>query len=157
MPSPFDDAFEALIGHEGGYVNDPRDPGGETKYGISKRAYPQVNIKTLTLDQAKAIYRRDYWAAARCDDLPASVTFDVFDMAVNSGVRTAVRTLQRALGVSPDGVLGDISLSAARQADPYRLKANFNGERLAFMTDLDTWPDHGKGWARRIAANLRRA
>jgi lysozyme family protein len=156
VPTTFDDAFEDLIGHEGGYVNDPRDPGGETKYGISKRAYPHVDIKALTVDQAKVIYRRDYWAPAQCDTLPASVAFDVFDMAVNSGVTTAIRTLQKALGVTPDGVLGAISLGAAQRADPYRLRASFNGERLAFMTDLKNWPAHGKGWARRIAANLRR-
>ena len=153
----FDAAFEALIGHEGGYVNDPRDPGGETKFGISKRAYPNVDIKSLTLDAAKAIYRKDYWGPAQAEALPACVAFDVFDMAVNSGVKTAIRTLQRALDVSHDGVLGPISLAAAQQADPYRLKAAFNGERLELMTDLSNWPSHGKGWVRRIAANLRRA
>lgn len=153
----FDDAFEALIGHEGGYVNDPRDPGGETKFGISKRAYPNLDIKSLTLDAAKAIYRKDYWGPAQAEALPACVAFDVFDMAVNSGVKTAIQTLQKALGVSPDGVLGPISLRAVQQADAYRLKAAFNGERLELMTDLSNWPAHGKGWARRIAANLRRA
>lgn len=157
MTTPFDDAFEALIGREGGYVNDPRDPGGETKFGISRRSYPKVDIRALTLDQAKAIYFRDFWKPAKCDELPPGVAFDVFDMAVNSSVKTAVRTLQRALGVADDGRLGSISLEAARQADPYRLRANFNGERLAFMTGLETWPTYGKGWARRIADNLRRA
>ena len=78
----FDNAFDRVIGHEGGYVNNSKDPGGETKYGISKRAYPTLDIKSLTLADAKAIYKRDYWDRAQCDALPPGVAFDVFDAAV---------------------------------------------------------------------------
>ena len=152
----FDDAFEALIGHEGGYVNDPRDPGGETKFGISKRTYKSVDIKNLTLDQAKAIYRRDYWAPAGCDNLPEAVRFDVFDAAVNSGLGQAIRFLQRAAGVADDGRLGPVSLAAIQAMDAGLFRARFNGTRLKFMTDQPTWDRFGKGWARRIAENLMR-
>ena len=152
----FDEAFDVLIGHEGGYVNHPGDPGGETKFGISKRAYPALDIKALTLAQAKAIYRRDYWIPAGCNQAPEQLRFDLLDMAVNSGVKVAIRTLQRALGISDDGLVGPATLSALSQTDPTAVQARFNGGRLQMMTDLATWPTFGKGWARRIAANLMR-
>ena len=153
----FDDAFEALMAHEGDYVNDPRDPGGETKYGISKRAYPAVDIRGLTLEGAKAIYRHDYWRPVGCEAVPEAVRFDLFDMAVHSGIRAAIYTLQRAVGAGEDGVLGPVSLAAIQGLAPAVLAARFNGARLAMMTELSTWPSFGKGWARRIAANLMRA
>jgi lysozyme family protein len=153
----FDQAFERLIGHEGGYVNDPRDPGGETKFGISKRSYPAEDIKALTLERAKAIYRRDFWGVAGCDAVPDAIKFDLFDMAVNSGPVTAIKTLQRSAGVTPDGLLGPITLQALNSTPAPRLVARFNGNRLDFMTDLKTWPVFGKGWAKRVASNLKEA
>ena len=152
----FDEAFDVLIGHEGGYVNHPGDPGGETKFGISKRAYPALDIKALTLGQAKAIYRRDYWIPAGCDRAPEPLRFDLLDMAVNSGVKVAIRTLQRALGIGDDGLIGPTTLSALSQSDPTAVQVKFNGARLQMMTDLATWPTFGRGWAKRIAANLLR-
>ncbi len=153
----FDQAFERLIGHEGGYVNHPADPGGETKFGITKRTYPGENIAALTLARAKEIYRRDFWGAAGCDAVADGAKFDLFDMAVNSGVRRAVLTLQEAVGEAQDGQLGPRTLQAAQSMPAARLVARFNGARLRFMADLPTWPAFGKGWARRIAANLLEA
>jgi lysozyme family protein len=106
----FDDAFEQLIGHEGGYVNHPADPGGETKYGITKRSYPGENIADMTLAWAKQIYLRDYWGPAGCDSVPAAIRYDLFDMAINSGVRAAVKCLQGAAGAEQDGILGPRTL-----------------------------------------------
>lgn len=151
----FDIAFERLIGHEGGYVNHPADPGGETKYGISKRTYPGEDIKNMTLDRAKLIYRRDFWGPAGCDTVPSGIKFDLFDTAVNSGVRTAIRLLQRTVGETPDGILGPRTLAAVQSMDPERLVARFNGHRLDFMNDLPTWPAFGRGWTQRIADNLK--
>lgn len=151
----FDDCFEKLIGHEGGYISNPKDPGGETKFGISKRAYPGVDIKALTLAEAKAIYRRDYWDRARCDELPHGVAFDVFDGAVNSGIGQAIRWLQRAAGVADDGIVGPLTLAAVRRADTEAIQARYSGHRLEFMARLSTWDTFGRGWARRIAANLQ--
>lgn len=152
----FDEAFDLLIGHEGGYVSHPNDPGGETRFGISKRAYPALDIKSLTLDHAKALYRRDYWIPAGCDRAPEPLRFDLLDMAVNSGVKAAIMTLQGALGVTRDGLIGPATLSALARHDPAAVQARFNGARLQMMTELVTWPTFGKGWARRIAANLMR-
>ena len=150
----FDAAFDALIRHEGGYVDSRVDPGGATKYGISKRSYPDLDIPNLTLDQAKAIYLRDFWTRADCDAMPDGIKFDVFDMAVNSGVTAAIRVVQRAVGVTTDGVVGPVTLQALHSMDPARLLARFNGARLSFMANLPNWPAFGRGWARRIASNL---
>lgn len=155
MTAPFQQAFERTIGFEGGYANDPRDPGGETKYGISKRAYPALDIANLTLAQAKAVYHRDYWRAVRGDELPAPIAIEVFDAAVNHGPKQAVRFMQRALQVADDGIIGPVTLGAAKKIDPAVFVARFNGERLMFYTDLKTWPAFGRGWSRRVAAQLR--
>lgn len=152
--SGFDDAFSVVVGHEGGYVRDKRDPGGETKYGISKRSYPKENIKALTLSRAKAIYRRDFWAKCRGDEVPYVVGLNLFDGAVNSGASQSIRWMQRAAGVADDGLFGPVTLAAIRKADPDVLAARYNGHRLMFLTQLSRWPTFGKGWARRVAGNL---
>lgn len=90
----FDEAFEFTVGHEGGYVNDPVDPGGETKYGISKKSYPMLNIKDLSIEDAKLIYEKDYWMPAGCDRLPYPLNLVVFDNAVHSGVKAALDNLR---------------------------------------------------------------
>jgi lysozyme family protein len=108
----FDEVFERVVGREGGYVNDPRDPGGETKYGISKRQYPDVDIKGLTLEGAKEIYLRDYWNKIHGDELPEPVDEFLFDFAVNSGVGRAAEALQGAVGVLRDGAIGPKTIAA---------------------------------------------
>ncbi len=153
----FDEAFTLLIGHEGGYVNNPADPGGETKFGISKRSYPGEDIAGMTLERAKLLARRDFWGPAGCDATPASIKFDLFDTAYNSGPRKAVQLLQRAVGETDDGVLGPHTLMAAQTMDPERLAARFNGWRLDFMNDLPQWPSFARGWSQRIAENLKKA
>ena len=152
----FEQAFELLVGHEGGYVNDPRDPGGETKYGISKRSYPNLDIARLTLAEAKDIYLRDFWDRAKMDSLPEKARFDIFDTAVNSGIGTAIRLAQKAVGVAEDGYMGPITIKAINEFSGSAFVSLFNSERLLFWTSLSNWRDHGKGWARRAASNLRR-
>lgn len=151
----FNTAFDRLIGHEGGYVNDPRDPGGETKFGISKRSYPDVDIKRLTRDDAKGIYQRDFWRRVHADTLPDGVAFQVFDFAVNSGIETAVRYFQRALDVADDGFFGPVSQTAADARTESDMIMRLNAERLDYMTRLQNWNSAGRGWARRVAQNLR--
>lgn len=152
----FDQVFDKLIGHEGGYVFNPHDPGGETKFGISKRSYPHLDIHSLTLADAKTIYKRDFWDRAQCDKLAPDLALDLFDGAVNSGIGQSIRWLQRAVGVADDGVVGPLTLAAInREDDSSAIRARYNGQRLDFMTRLSTWDVFGKGWARRIAANLQ--
>jgi lysozyme family protein len=153
----FDEAFERMIGHEGGYTEGKGDPGGETKFGISKRSYPGEDIRGLTLDRAKVIYRRDYWGPAGCEAVPDGVRFDLFDMAVNAGVVRAIKTLQRSAGETDDGQLGPRTLQAITSMPAARLVARFAGHRLEHMASLPIWDRFGRGWARRIAANLQAA
>lgn len=155
MNIDFDTAFARLINIEGGYSNDPNDPGGETKYGISKRSYPNVDIKNLTLDGAKAIYRADFWDVLGTAD-PA-IKFQAFDFAVNSGIQTAVRKLQLAIGVADDGHWGPRSAAHLASMDLNDVLLRFAAERLLFMTNLSKWDNYGRGWARRIANNLKYA
>ena len=151
--SAFDEAFETLIGHEGGYTNNPDDPGGETKFGISKRSYPVVNIRDLTPEQAKAIYKRDFWDVVRGDDWPYVLSFQLFDAAVNSGPTQAVKWLQAAVGATQDGKLGPLTKAAVAALPPLVVAARMTGHRLIAMTNM-RWSTFGKGWARRIGANL---
>lgn len=151
----FDEAATRLLGHEGGYVNDPNDPGGETNWGVSKRSYPNEDIQNLTRERALEIYRRDFWDRIHGDELHDGVAFQVFDFAVNSGIETAVRSLQRALGVADDGYWGPLTAQAAKDVTESDQIQRILAERLDFMTRLRNWPHHGRGWARRIAQNLR--
>jgi lysozyme family protein len=161
----FDEAFHKLIGHEGGFQKIPADAGNwangvlkGTKWGISARSYPTLDIESLTLDDAKRIYRRDFWDRCGCDVLPSPVRFDVFDTAVHSGQGRAVVFLQRAVGTTQDGILGPRTLAAAQSMDPYRLSARYNGHRLDFLNDNpENWRNFGRGWAQRIADNLKAA
>lgn len=155
MADRFPEFINRILSHEGGYVNDPRDPGGETQWGISKRSYPSVNIKTLSRDGAIAIYKRDFWDASKAASLPPAVGFQLLDGAVNSGIGQATRWLQRAAKVADDGRLGPVSLAAIRATDPNDLLLRFLAERLEFMAGLKAWATFSKGWARRIAQNLR--
>lgn len=146
----FDRAVELILSHEGGYVNDPKDPGGETNFGISKRAYPELNIKELTRDDARAIYRRDYWDAVRADEMPSAVAVAVFDMAVNAGVRTAIRLLQRVVRVTDDGIIGPVTLAAVNSAEPNEIAIRYAAERLMHYAAIPGWQRYGRGWSRRV-------
>lgn len=156
MALEFDEAFDRLISHEGGYVYDPNDPGGETKFGISKRSYPQLNIANLDLETAKAIYRKDFWGPLGEDAHPA-IRYAAFDFAVNSGIPTALRKLQAAIGVADDGHFGPVSRKALAAAPVSDVLFRYHAERLDFMSRLTIWVHYGRGWARRIAKNLRYA
>lgn len=153
----FEKSFERLVGHEGGYVCHKDDPGGETCFGVSKRTYPNEDIKGMTLDRARSIYRHDFWIPAGCDSVPDGIKFDLFDMAVNSGVSRAIKTLQKAVGAVEDGQLGPRTLQALQTTPAPRVVARFNGARLTFMASLPQWPTFSRGWAARIASNLMEA
>jgi lysozyme family protein len=154
-PAAFLRDLDRLLGHEGRYVNDINDPGGETNWGISKRSYPHLDIAALTRDAAAQIYWTDFWTKVEADKLPAGITYQLFDFAVNSSPNTAVRYFQRAIGVADDGDFGPHSRAAAARTSESDMVMALNAERLDFMTRLKNWQHHGKGWARRIAGNLK--
>ncbi len=153
----FEIAISRVLGNEGGYVNDPADPGGETQWGISKRAYPQLDIRSLTREQAVEIYRHDFWLRVHADEMPEPLQFQALDFAVNSGIETAVRKLQLAAGVADDGHWGPVTRAAVSAANPLVITLDFIAARLDFMRRLSNWPHAGSGWAGRIAQDIRYA
>lgn len=124
MDDIFDHAVAIVLAHEGGYVNDPSDRGGETKFGISKRQYPDEDIANLTIERAKAIYMTDFWLRYRLNQISDDVAPKVLDAAVLCGPGTAIKMLQRCLGVTADGAIGPGTVAACRAAlsllDKYR-------------------------------------
>ena len=151
MNKNFDFAVNMTLRREGVLCNDPKDNGGLTKYGISQKAYPNLDICALTQNDAIAIYERDYWDAAKCDDLPFPLDVLTFDAAVNHGVKPAIKILQRALGVVDDGVIGPKTLQAARNA-PDNICTQYFIERMWSYSQAPTYPTHGKGWRNRLKA-----
>lgn len=155
----FDQAFDRLLGHEGGYSRHPSDPGGETMWGVTHKVALQEgyvgDMHIMPRDFAKKVYRKRYWDAVQADELPGVLRYTVFDAAVNSGVKQAVQWLQRALDVGDDGVIGPMTLKAAQGGFPMEVAVKMNADRLDFMTSLPTWGAFGRGWARRMAANFR--
>lgn len=130
-------AIQFVLKMEGGLTaeNDPNDPGGLTKFGISQKAYPKLDITNLTLDEAKAIYKRDYWEACQCDQLPPAFAIAVFDTAVNQGTREAQKILQITLGVEVDGIIGQKTIAAAHKVGSSAGR-RFLAQRLAAYARL---------------------
>lgn len=143
-------AFDLLMLNEGGYVNDPNDSGGQTKYGISKKAYPDLDIKNLTIAQAMEIYRKDYWDRCKCDYIPDALSVAVFDFAVNSGVKTAIKKLQIALGVKADGIIGNQTLGACNRLPVKKVLDDYMDLRLDYLMSLPKWKYYGNGWEDRV-------
>lgn len=146
----WDYAFQVLMGNEGAYVNDPNDSGGVTKYGISKKAYPDLDIPNLTLAQAMEIYRKDYWDRCKCDYIPDALSVAVFDFAVNSGVKTAIKKLQIALGVKADGIIGNQTLGACNRLSVKKVLNDYMDLRLDYLMSLPKWKYYGNGWGNRV-------
>lgn len=153
---PFDHEIEKVLDNEGGYTPGlAGDPGGETKFGISKRSYPHLNIAELTRDQAKAIYKTDFWDAVHGDDLPPMVAFLALDFAVNSGVQTSIRKLQAACGVADDGHWGPVTQAAVKSAHPVILALRLAAEHVDYRRKLSNFRDFAAGWDARLANDLR--
>lgn len=157
----FDRLIGKVLAHEGGYVNDPADPGGETKYGISKRSYPKLNIKSLTESQARDIYYADWWLKLRCNELTNdTIAVKLLDMSVNVGRQTGVKLLQRALcdcdqQVAIDGIIGPKTIAAANEADPGRLLEAVKLRQMAYyeacIANNAKLAKFRNGWTRRAA------
>jgi len=128
----FDEAIDKTLVNEGGYVNDPSDRGQETNLGISKRAYPNVDIKNLTVSQAKEIYKRDYWDKVKADNIESQlIASELFDTAVNMGVRTASKLIQGCIGTHPDGIIGNVTLQQINDTDEELLLLRFKLAKVA--------------------------
>jgi lysozyme family protein len=158
----FETVVHMVLEHEGGYVNHPSDPGGETKYGISKRAYPDVDIAELTEDDAADIYKRDYWDRIKGDDLPVGVACVVMDYAVNSGISRASKALQSVCGIANgDGIIGPASLNSVwttvKNTSEEDVITAVTEQRQGFIRALSIYDTFGKGWERRIEETRAKA
>lgn len=158
MNDNFEESLAHVLKHEGGYVDHPKDPGGATNLGCTKKVWEEWvghevtkdDIKALTIADVSPLYKAQYWDKCRCDDLPRGVDFAVFDLAINSGVGRASKLLQRAVGVAADGAIGPATLAAVADANPRELATKICELRLAFLQALPTWETFGKGWGRRV-------
>lgn len=148
-------AFDKLLKHEGGFSDHKADPGGKTRYGVTEAVAREAgyrgDMRELPLDLAQRIYKDKYWDAVQAEALPADVRYIVFDGAVNSGITQSAKWLQRACGVTDDGVVGPQTIRAANALASDSLKRRILGQRLRFMATLANWPAFSRGWANRIA------
>ncbi|CAB4122622.1 Protein of unknown function DUF847 [uncultured Caudovirales phage] len=158
MNNNFPKALAAVLVHEGGFVNNPKDPGGMTNLGCTKAVWEEhcghpvdeKAMRALTPNDVGPLYKRKYWDKVLGDELPAGVDYAVFDTAINSGPGRAAKILQACVGVEPDGGIGPKTLAAVRAADPKQLVQDYAKRRLSFLQDLPTWDTFGKCWSRRV-------
>lgn len=165
--SAFDDAFAAVVGNEGlALSTDRNDPGNWTgalvgsgvlkgsKFGISAAAFPDVDIANLTFDGAKMLAKGRYWDKYLCDQFDARIGFQICDAAYNGG--HPAQWLQKAAGVTQDGVIGAQTVAAVQRTDPMKVVMRFMAERLDYWTNCGAWPTQGRGWIHRGSNNLRK-
>lgn len=159
MKDNFDNCLARVLVSEGGYVNNPKDPGGMTNLGCTKKVWEafvghpvsEADMRALTPDMVAPLYRRKYWDAVSGDQLPAGLDYAIFDMAINSGPGRAAKLLQQTVGVTADGAIGPGTLFAVTATPVQSLIAKYSAARLQFLESLPTWADFGKGWGNRVA------
>jgi lysozyme family protein len=159
MKENFPKALAAVLVHEGGFVNNPKDPGGMTNLGCTKAVWEEhcghpvdeKAMRALTPADVGPLYKRKYWDKVQGDELPSGVDYVVFDAAINSGAGRAAKWLQACVGVEPDGGIGPKTLAAVRAFDAKQLIEDYSKRRLSFMMDIPAWPTFGKGWSRRVS------
>ena len=160
-------ALAETLSHEGGFANNPKDPGGVTMRGVTKKTWARwtgrnvkdvsdEEMRSLTIDQIMPLYHAWYWQPVRADELPGGLDFVIFDIAVNSGPVRAVKMLQKAINelgrihIRVDGVIGPKTLSAARKINVFDLINEVGNTRLWFYFDLSTFKTFGRGWMSRL-------
>jgi len=159
MVSNWDNSFKLMLKSEGGFVNHPSDPGGMTNLGVTKatwenwvgRESDEAEMRGLTPEKVEPLYKKKYWDAVRGDELPMGLDYLMFDFAVNAGAGRAIKTLQTAVGVTPDGGFGPMTMAAVQAVDPVELIERFSQAKEDFYRSLTTFATFGKGWLNRVA------
>ncbi len=159
MISNWQKSFELMLKSEGGYVNNPADPGGMTNLGVTKatwenwvgRESDEAEMRGLTPEKVEPLYKKKYFDAVRGDELPMGLDYLMFDFAVNAGAGRAIKTLQTAVGVTPDGGFGPMTMAAVQAIDPVELIERFSQAKEDFYRSLNTFATFGKGWLNRVA------
>ena len=159
MRENFDEAFSLVIKHEGGYVNNPKDPGGMTNLGVTKKVWEEyvghevdeMTMRNLSINDVKPLYKKMYWDKIRGDDLPEGLDYAAFDFSVNSGTGRAAKFLQRIVGANQDGAIGPATLKALEACNASELVTELCEERQKFLESLPIFPTFGKGWTARVS------
>ena len=154
----YDKCLELILHHEGGYVNHPTDPGGETNLGVTKRVYEEwggtKDMVDLTVEDVAPIYEKNYWGRTKCDDLPSGLDLCVFDFAVNAGPGRAAKYLQSMIGTTVDGGIGPNTLKAVynyvEEVGLQGMIEEYQSGRISYYEQLSTFETFGRGWTRRV-------
>ena len=161
MKDNFDECLKMLLHHEGGYVNHPSDPGGETNLGVTKKVYQEwggtKDMKDLTVEDVAPIYKKEYWDRCKCDDLESGVDWVVFDWAVNSGTGRSAKAIQKICGAAQDGAIGPKTLALIGKQNTQYVIEEFGKIRQDFYESLKTFDTFGKGWTRRNKETTEKA
>ena len=163
MQNNFEKALALVLQHEGGYVNHPSDPGGRTNLGVTQRVWEQyvghpvdeAEMRSLTKEMVSPLYRKEYWDAVQGDKLPCGADYLAFDFAVNAGSFRSIKTIQRALNITADGVIGPVTLKAIQDANAEDFINNFTNAKESFYRSLANFPTFGRGWLNRVAESKR--
>ena len=158
MKQNYDQCLKIILHHEGGYVNHPEDPGGETNLGVTKRVYEEhggtKDMKDLTVEDVAPIYKKSYWDKMKGDDLPSGLDLCVFDFGVNAGPGRAAKFLQKMIGTTVDGGIGPMTLAKVNEyVDSNGLEESikqYQSARQEYYENLSTFNTFGKGWTRRV-------
>jgi lysozyme family protein len=159
MIENFESSLEKLLKSEGGFVNNPKDPGGITNLGVTKKTWEayvghpvsEADMRALTKKEVAPLYKHKYWDACNCNGLPTGVDYAVFDFAVNAGPGRSAKLLQEALGLTPDGLIGPTTLNHAATMNANELITRFSEEKRKYYESLPTFSTFGKGWLNRVA------
>ena len=157
--------LKLILHHEGGYVNHPKDPGGETNLGVTKRVYEEwggtKDMKDLTVEDVSPIYKKNYWDRIKGDELPSGLDLCVFDFGVNAGTGRAAKYLQRLVDTTVDGGIGPNSLKAVNEhVSRWSIEQtidNYQAERQKYYERLKTFETFGRGWTRRVQETTKEA
>ena len=159
MKENFDEALKAILKHEGGFVNHPKDPGGMTNLGVTKKVWEEwvghpvdeKAMRNLTPEVVGPMYKKKYWDVVKGDEMPDGLDYLMFDFAINAGPGRAIKVMQKAIGTTPDGAIGPKTMQSLKDANQSELVAKFSAEKEAFYRSLPTFATFGKGWLRRVA------
>ena len=161
----YDKCLELILHHEGGYVNHPKDPGGETNLGVTKRVYEEwggtKDMVDLLVEDVAPIYEKNYWGRTKCDDLPSGLDLCVFDFAVNAGPGRAAKYLQQIIGTTVDGGIGPNTLKAVynyvEEVGVQGIIEEYQSGRQSYYEQLSTFETFGRGWTRRVSETTEEA
>ena len=165
MKNNYDKCLETILHHEGGYVNHPKDPGGETNLGVTKRVYQEhggtKDMKDLLVEDVAPIYKKGYWDKIKGDDLPGGLDLCVFDFGVNAGPGRAAKFLQSMIGTTVDGGIGPNTLAKVeeyvRENGEHETVKKYQEMRQKYYEQLSTFATFGKGWTRRVEETTKLA